>query len=293
MNIIGTGLSGLVGSRVVELLSPAFSFEDLSLDTGVDITKADIVVPRIESSPAAWVLHFAAKTDVDGAEHERELGVQSSFWIVNVKATEYIVAACKRSGKRLLYVSTDYVFDGTKDVYTEEDAPNPQGWYAVTKYEGEKRVAELGDTSLIIRIANPYRAQFDTKPDFVAKIREKLAAGEHILSPSDQLFVPTFIDDIAQAIRTLMGQNASGVYHIVGSVALSPFAAAKAVARTFGLDQSLVTPTTFTSYFTGRAPRPFRAALKNDKITKLGVRMATFDEGLKEVKRQVTSNKQL
>lgn len=286
MNIIGTGLSGLVGSRLVELLAPAFTFADLSLDTGVDITNVDVVVPRIEASAAPWVLHFAAKTDVDGAERERELGVQSSSWIVNVRATEHIVGACKRSGKRLLYVSTDYVFDGSKEAYTEEDTPNPQGWYAVTKFEGEKRVATLDSKALIIRIANPYRAQFAPKPDFVAKIREKLAAGERISSPSDQLFVPTFIDDIAKALKTLIEQNASGVYHVVGSDALSPFEAAKAVARTFGLDESLVTPTTFTSYFSGRAPRPFRATLKNDKITKLGVRMATFDGGLREIKKQ-------
>ena len=286
MKIIGTGLSGLVGSRVVELLSPLFSFEDLSLDTGVDITKEAVVVSRIRASEASWVFHFAAKTDVDEAENEREQGVQGSSWIVNVRATEHVVDACKRSGKRLLYISTDYVFDGTKDVYTEEDIPNPQGWYAVTKYEGEKRVATLVDHSVIIRIANPYRARFAAKPDFVAKIREKLEHGEQISSPSDQIFVPTFIDDIVHAIRILIEKNVSGIYHVVGSDALSPFEAAKAVARSYGFDESLVTPTTFVSYFAGRAPRPFRAHLKNDKITKFGVRMATFEEGLKEIKKQ-------
>ncbi len=287
MNILGTGLSGLVGSRVVELTSAAFSFEDLSFDTGVDITKEEVVVPRIESSDAPWLFHFAAKTDVDGAEAERTLGENSSFWIVNVKATEWIVAACKRSGKRLLYISTDYVFDGAKEAYTEDDTPNPKGWYAVTKHEGEKRVAELGDKSLIIRIANPYRAHFPTKPDFVAKIREKLETGVAIVSPSDQVFVPTFIDDIAYAVKTLIERNASGIYHVVGSDALSPYEASKTIARTFGYDESLVTPTTFAAYFAGRAPRPFRGYLKNDKITRFGVTMRTFAEGLEEIKRQV------
>lgn len=287
MNILGTGLSGLIGSRVVELLSPAYSFEDLSFDTGVDITKEEVVVPRIESSRAPWVLHFAAKTDVDGAEKERDLGEQSSSWVVNVTATEYIVAACKRSGKRLMYISTDYVFDGIKEYYTEEDAPNPQGWYAVTKYEGEKRVAELGGASVIIRIANPYRARFAAKPDFVAKIREKLGAGENIVSPSDQVFTPTFIDDIATAVSVLIEKNATGIYHVVGSDAMSPFESAKTIARTFGYDESLVHPTPFAAYFAGRAPRPFRAALKNDKITKFGVRMATFAKGLQTIKDQL------
>ena len=286
MNILGTGLSGLVGSRVVELLSPMHSFEDLSLDTGVDITKKDVVVPRIEKSNAQWLLHFAAKTDVDGAEREREQGVQGSSWVVNVQATEYIVEACRRSNKRLLYISTDYVFDGTKEFYTEEDTPNPQGWYAVTKHEGEKRVAQLGDKSLIIRIANPYRAHFAAKPDFVAKIRKKLEQGEPLTSPSDQLFVPTFIDDIAKAIENLVTGQATGVYHVVGSDALSPYDAARKIARAYGLDESLVSATAFSTYFAGKAPRPLHAVVKNDKITKFGVPMATFDEGLAEIKKQ-------
>lgn len=287
MKLLGTGLSGLVGSRVVELLSSVFSFEDLSLDTGVDITKKDIVDARIVRSDAPWVLHFAAKTDVEGAEKERGDGEKSSAWTVNVTATKYIVEACRRTDKRMVYISTDYVFDGTKDAYSEEDTPNPQGWYAVTKYEGEKLVSSLGKNGLIIRIANPYRAVFPQKPDFVAKIRTVLAEGRSMYSPNDQIFVPTFIDNIARAVEKLIAGYASGVYHVVGSTALTPYAAAMTIARTFGLDGSRIVATSFQEYFQGRAPRPFRAALKNDKISKFGVRMSTFNEGLAEVKKQL------
>lgn len=290
MKIIGTGLSGLVGSRVVEFLSPAFSFEDLSLDTGVDITHKDIVDARIAASDAPWVLHLAAKTDVEGAETERSLGSSSSSWIVNVTATKNIAEACKRSQKRMVYISTDYVFDGLQDTYSEDDAPRPLGWYAVTKYEGEKHVAALGDQGLILRIANPYRALFPAKPDFVAKIRSKLEQGESMQSPTDQVFVPTFIDDIARAIEKLMLLEGSGVYHVVGSEALSPYAAACMIARTYSLDESKILPTTFQEYFQGRAPRPFRAALKNDKISKFGIHMSPFAEGLTEIRRQQMSN---
>ncbi|MBI5449539.1 NAD(P)-dependent oxidoreductase [Candidatus Gottesmanbacteria bacterium] len=287
MNLLGTGLSGLVGSRIVELLSSEFHFEDLSLDTGVDITDKDIVNERIVASNAPWLIHFAAKTDVEGAEKERIFGEKSSAWRVNVTATRHIVEACKRANKRLLYISTDYVFDGTKDVYREDDIPNPQGWYAVTKYEGEKLVASLGEYGLIIRIANPYRAIFPAKPDFVAKIRTMLEEGRSMFSPDDQIFVPTFIDDIARAVKKLIVEYASGVYHVVGSTALTPYEAATLIARTFGFDESRIIATSFQKYFHGRAPRPFRAALKNDKISKFGVRMSTFAEGLAEVKKQL------
>lgn len=283
MKILGTGLSGLVGSRVVELLSGQFSFEDLSLDTGVDVTDKNVVDERIKQSDAPWVFHFAAKTDVDGAEKERALGEKSPTWIVNVSATKHIVNPCKLFGKKLLYISTDYVFDGTKDFYTEDDSPNPQGWYAATKYEGEKLVSQLRENGLVIRIANPYKAVNKDKLDFVHKIISLLKNGTDIESPSDQIFIPTLIDDIAEAIRFLVEKNAKGVFHVAGSQALSPFDATKKIAVAFGLDPALVSETTFAKYFSGRAPRPFRADLKNDKLSKFGFRMSTFDEGLAKI----------
>lgn len=289
MKILGTGLSGLVGSRVTELLSPDFSFENLSLETGVDITRKESVDARIDHSSAPWVFHFAARTDVDGAEKEKDLGEKSPSWVVNVSATQHIVDACRRTGKKLLYISTDFVFDGTRDVYTEEDVPNPQGWYARTKYEGEKRVMSLTDRALVVRIANPYRSNFPVKPDFVHKIIERFVEKVPVVAANDQIFVPTFIDDIARALATLVRLDASGIYHVVGSQALTPYEAAQRIARTFGFTAARIEPTTFKEYFAGRAPRPFHAVLKNDKISELGVSMKSFEEGLQMVKQQETT----
>ncbi len=284
MKILGTGLSGMVGSRVIELLSPRFQFENLSLETGVDITKKETVDRYVEHSDAPWIFHFAARTDVDGAEKERDQKEESPTWVVNVSATQYIVDACKKFRKKLLYISTDFVFDGEKDQYTEKDTPHPLGWYAETKYEGEKRVDTLGGDGLIIRIANPYQSARFTKADFVHKIIDRLASGQEVIAAQDQIFVPTFIDDIAPAIETLVTRGLFGIYHVVGSQALSPFMAAQKIAKLFNFDISLVKPASFVQYFSGRAPRPFHANLKNDKITQLGVVMHSFDEGLAIVK---------
>jgi dTDP-4-dehydrorhamnose reductase len=220
MNILGTGLSGLIGTRVCQLLS-SYTFQNLSLETGVDITDPKTVDEYFSKSDAQWVFHFAAKTDVDGAEKERHLGVKSSSYIVNVLATKHIVDACRKTGKKLLYVSTDFVFDGTKSLYTEADTPNPLGWYAQTKYEGEKLVSG-SPRSLIIRIANPYGAASDIRPDFVHKIITRLASGGDVTAPSDQIFIPTFIDDIARAIGKLIAADARGIYHVVGTGPLTP-----------------------------------------------------------------------
>ena len=281
MKIIGTGLSGLVGSRVMELLEPEFQFENLSLETGVDITQKNVVQKRIAASNAPWVFHFAAVTDVDASENERELGKSSLAWRVNVEGTRNIVEAANVSGKHVFYISTDFVFDGNAGPYTEESQPNPLSWYAVTKYEGEKIVAGMGALGLTLRIAFPYQARQQGRADFVHRIMEELKAGKEIIAPTDQLVSPTFIDDVARVIRTLVTSNASGIYHAVGSQALSPYDAAILIAKTQHLDKSKIAPTTWVSYYSKRAPRPHRAVLKNAKIEILGLSMLPFSEGIR------------
>lgn len=283
MNIIGTGLSGLVGSRVVELLEPEFQFENLSLETGFDITHKDAVMDRIIRSHAPWVFHFAAVTDLDSAENERQLGSKSQVWRVNVDGTRNIVEVAQTSSKHVLYLSTDFVFDGSQGPYTEESQPNPQSWYAETKYEGEKVITGLGASGLILRIAFPYQARPQGRPDFVHRIMEQLHAGERIQTPNDQRITPTYIDDVARVIRVLVSGDASGIYHAVGSQALSPYDAALLIAQTHHLDKSKIAPVSSQSYYKDRAPRPRQAVLKNDKIESLGVSMIPFTEGIRFV----------
>lgn len=293
MNIIGTGLSGLVGSRVVELLTQ-HTFTNFSLENGVDITDKVVITQRISAAiEASWILHLAAYTNVQQAEKDRNLGEASAAWHVNVEATQNIVDVCKSTGKRLLYIDTDYAFDGTKDSYTEEDIPHPLGWYAITKSEGAKRALTLGDHSVVVRISNPYRANpvglpagRQGKKDFVHKMLESMIVNHEVIAPNDQIFVPTFIDDIARALEILMRTEQSGIFHVVGSQALSPFDAALSLARLYGLDESKITSTSFSSYSQGRAPTPQKAALRNDKARALGIIMRRFDDGIAEMKHQ-------
>lgn len=286
MRILGTGLSGLVGSRIAELLSPKHSFVNFSLENRVDITNREDIVSRITAdTEAPWVLHLAAYTNVQAAEADRGLGVDSMAWKVNVVATQHIVEACIACGKRLLYVDTDYAFDGKKETYTEEDVIHPLSWYAMTKSEGAKRVLKLGDKGLVIRISNPYRAHPIGKKDFAHKMLERLLTGSEVIAPADQLIVPTFIDDIARAVEALLARSANGIYHVVGDQAVSPYDAAKTIARVYACDPTLVKKTTFAAFFAGRAPIPRYAVLQNEKIRSLGVVMRGFDEGITEVKR--------
>lgn len=289
MNILGTGLSGLVGSRIMELLSPSMTFKNLSLETGVDITNKKDVDAYFAESSADWVFHLAAYTDVQGAEKEKEHQKESTAWKVNVLATEYIVDNCRLHKKKLLYIDTDYAFDGKSGPYDEDSIPNPQCWYAKTKTEGAKRVLSLGKDGLVVRISNPYRAHPVGKKDFVHKMLERFSQGLSISAPNDSLFVPTFIDDLAIAVERMVTVNAYGIYHVVGSEALSPYQASLQIAHIFNCDSSLVKETTFGEMFTDRAPAPQLANLTQEKIKNLGVHPHTFEEGLIEVKSQESS----
>ena len=286
MKILGTGLTGLVGSRIVELLSDKNEFENLSRSSGVDITDKNQVLERIKNSDAQVVLHLAAKADVDGCEGDKSLGREGEAWKINVEGTRNVADACLQTNKKLIYISTDFVFDGKKEVYQEDDIPSPINWYAQTKYEGEKTVQELKTSWIIARIAYPYRVNF-VKPDFFRAIFNRLKNGEPVAAVTDHIFTPTYIDDIAFALDALLIGNYNGIFHVVGSQSLTPFDAANLIADKFELDKSKISKTTRSEFFNNRASRPFQLALKNDKITKLGIEMRTFEQGLIEVKSQI------
>jgi dTDP-4-dehydrorhamnose reductase len=289
--IFGIGITGLIGSRIVEILSDQYDFQNLSLETGVNITDPATLSVIEDDQEHEIVLHLAAKADVDGCENDKLLGKEGAAWKINVEGTRNVVAACRKSGKKIIYISTDFVFEGTKAVgerYTEEDTPNPVNWYAVTKYEGEKIVQESGIPYIIVRPAYPYRTPFAEKNDLVQAILKRLQAGQQVAAVTDHIMCPTYVDDLAGSLDTLITHNATGIYHVVGSQAISPYDLALLIAKTFAFDVSLVSPTTREDFFAGRAHRPFNLALSNAKIEKLGVKMKTVEEGLRALKDQIT-----
>lgn len=288
MKILGTGLTGLVGSRIVELLKDKYEFENLSRSSGIDISDKNQVSEKIKNSDAQIVLHLAGKANVDGCELDKPLGVEGEAWKINVEGTRNVAEACLATNKKLIYISTDFVFDGINSPvngYSEEDTPNPVNWYAQTKYEGEKFVQSSKNPWIIARIAYPYRGNF-TKPDFFRAILERLREGKPVAAVTDHVFTPTYIDDIALALDCLIKNNSQGTFHVVGSQSMTPYDAALLIAKTFNFDKNLISETTRKEFFKDRANRPFQLRLKNDKITELGVRMRTFEEGLVEIKRQ-------
>lgn len=289
MQIIGTGLSGLVGSRIVEL-NPQYQFTDLSLESGYNILKTETLEDVFHNSPSDIVIHLAAFTDTRAAWNQK--GDKSgSCYQINVVGTQNIANLCRKYGKYLIHISTDFVFDGKKDtVYTEDDIPNPLDWYGQTKYEAEKVILDGQVNFSIIRIALPYRSSFAAKTDSARKIITKLQNNETVSMFADQITTPTFIDDIANGISKIIVKKPQGIYHLVGSSYQSPFNMAQQIAKIFGFNQNQIIATSLVEYLKTPNVRPYalNGALSNQKfILEFNYIPKTLTDGLQEIKRQL------
>ena len=271
-----TGADGLVGSRIVELLKQDFQFIPIP-QSKMDITNVDEVNSILKRIDFDVFLHLAAYTNVAGAETNKEICFK-----INRDGTRNVFDIVTAKGKKFIYISTDFVFDGTSPPYFEDSTPNPIATYAASKYEGEKVVK---GSAMIVRIAYPYRAAFGPKKDFFRTFKSLLEQKKPLTMITDSLMTPTFIDDIAYGLKYLFNNFSPETYHLVGSRSLSPYDAAIKVAETFGLDKSLIGKTTYQQYVKDKAALPRLADIRSKKNDFW--KMKTFEEGLEEIKKQL------
>lgn len=272
-----TGLSGFIGTRLGELFGKSFALVDWYRRTPsahavasfpLDTTDERAVGAALERDHPSAVINVAAQANVDLCEGERD-DPTGPAWRSNADAPSALARACKGAGIRLLHVSTDYVFDGSAGPY---DEASPTGraanWYGETKLAGERAVLAAGGDTAIARIVLPYRRPPASRVDLVQLIRARLGAGQPFVGATDQLITPTLADDIADGLIALAVSDVQGIYHLAGATLLSPYEAGLAVARTFGLDESLVRPGTLAEITSRapRAPRPARTALLSDRF---------------------------
>ncbi len=281
LKIATTGPTGLVGSRIIELLSADFEFIQLQYENGFDITNKEIVSSHLKDLNFDIFLHLAAYTLVDRAEEENELAYK-----INVEGTKNVFDQVSQKKKKFIYISTDYVFNGLTPevVFDENSQPDPVGVYGQSKYEGEKIVDGKG---MIVRIAYPYRASYEAKSDFARKIKSLLEEGKNLKMITDSLITPTFVDDIAHALKHLMKNFSNEIFHIVGSTTSSPYDAGKLIAKTFSLDENAISKTTFVEYYKDFAKtRPQYTPTKSIKNN--FHKMKTFEEGLLEIRSRIS-----
>lgn len=287
--IFATGATGLVGSRFVEMFADDYEVINLDLTTGVDITRADTLHSALNKhSDAAAIIHLAAFTDTNKAM-EQKGDKNGACYQVNVEGTRNVAAAARARNLHLIHVSTDFVFDGTKNTpYTEDDQPSPIEWYGETKAIAEQVVRDSGASYAIVRISYPYRANYQAKPDLVKKIRAGLESGKLYPQFTDTTITPTWIDDIARTFDALIRRKKTGIYHASGSTSLSPYEFACAVAEAYGFDPNVVKQGSLTEYLV-TATRPYarHVAMSNNKASnELGLKFADLATGLAEIKKQ-------
>ena len=219
-----------------------------------------------------YVINTAAFTNVDKSETEKE-----TAWKVNVNGVENIALYSWTIDAHMIHMSTDYIFDGKRGPYSENDKPNPIGYYGRSKLASENSIRTSGVRFTIIRTNILYGPVKYGRPDFVKWVIDSLKDGNKIRIVTDQIGNPTFIDDLVGAIHKIIEFKKEGIYNIGGAELLSRFDFTKRIAKYFALDENLILPV-LTEELNQTAPRPLNSGLITLKAgTELGFKARSIE----------------
>ena len=260
MKVLVTGAGGQVGT---ELLTAFPGHEVVGVTHGeLDVGDRDAVLAALAAEAPDAVVHAAAWTAVDACEADPDRALR-----VNALGTRHVVEAARRLGARVCYLSTDYVFDGTKvEPYDEWDAPAPRSAYGRSKLGGEQA---LGAEDTVVRtswVCGRYG------PNMVATILRLAAEPGPLRFVDDQRGHPTFADDLATMVARLVLEERPGRFHVTNQGAVSWFEFAGAVLAAAGDDPGRVEPIATTDLDPPRpAPRPANSVLDNAALRLSGI----------------------
>ena len=254
MKVLVTGANGMLGQDLCPILEDA-GYEVIETDiNNLDITNAEAAAAFIKQEAPEIVVHCAAYTNVDKAEEDLK-----NAELINVTGTENIAKACAEAGAVMVYISTDYVFDGTKNSpYTPDDKPNPINNYGLTKLKGEEAVKKYCEKYYIARTSWLYGhhgKNFVETMISLAKDRPELKVVD------DQIGCPTWTVELANGILKLFDKP-YGTYHVCGSGSTSWYGFAKEILKNCEVK---ILPCT-TEEFPRPARRPKYSIMDNNKI---------------------------
>ncbi len=296
------GATGLVGSKVAEL-APSFGYEPHCTQNArrgpypnsynLDITDRAATIGLVDMVCPEAIIHTAALHNVDYCETHKDEAVR-----VNVEGTRNLTDAASKTGSRLVYVSTDYIFDGRKGHYVESDPPNPLHHYARTKLDGERVVSGLSSYSIsrpsvIYGWSSLEKSSVPSSSgkslNFAMFVLDKCRKGETVRAVNDQFSSPTFADNLAEALLRIAASRANGIFHTAGRSCLSRYEFALRIAETFGYPSSMIQPIA-SKELNQLAERPKTSCLAVDRAEQaLGMRFLTAEEGLVRMKEQVAA----
>ncbi|NDH45684.1 MAG: dTDP-4-dehydrorhamnose reductase [Actinobacteria bacterium] len=263
VKILVTGAAGQLGRELVDVATGAGHDVFAASRAELDVTKPEVVRAVVLREQPAVIVHAAAWTAVDACESDREKAM-----LHNGAATRFVVDAAREVGARVIYISTDYVFDGTKPTpYVEADVPNPQSVYGVSKLAGEQAVDTSIDT--VVRIS--WVCGFHGA-NMVKTILRIAAQQDTLTFVDDQVGCPTFADDAAAMITRLATEGRPGIWHVTNQGAVSWYEFTREVLRAAGHDPARVKPVRTRDLVPARpAPRPANSVLDNAALRTAGI----------------------
>ena len=273
------GGSGFVGRVLVSRFKcPGTSFSGKEGYLRCDATDFLSLAHVLEETNPDVVVNCVGLANVDLAETNPELARK-----LNLLSVRNIVEMQKKLHFKLVHISTDYVFDGEEGHRAETDKENPINAYGKTKLEGEHEISDKED-SLILRISTPYGdGKGSVKKQFFEHIVENVSKGNTVKAVSDQIVTPTYLPDLARAMKTLLDNERTGVFHISSLDTLSRFEFAQEVARAAGLNEELVEPVPMRSLEGWIAKRPRDTSLDVSLSMKSGVKYTRIRDALGEL----------
>jgi len=264
----------MLGTELVNLLQE--KHEVLGCDVhNCDIRNYEHLEAVVSSYRPEVIIHTAAYTNVDKAESD-----EGAASLLNETGTKYIAMIAKQYLAKVVYISTDYVFDGTHTTpYTEEDQPHPLGVYGSTKLQAEQQIQRILQDFLIVRTAWLYGRY---GKNFVSAILQRAQEQDTLKVVNDQTGSPSYAKDVANGILTLLTYNVSGIVHLTNSGQCTWYDFAKVILEYAGMPHVTVEPIS-TAELGRPAPRPGFSVLDCSKFPALtGQKLRHWKEGLQE-----------
>ncbi len=290
--ILITGASGFLGSHLALSLKNAYEVRGTFARRPVDLPGCPMerldftsgssgLSALIERFRPDVVIHAAALIDIDLCEREPVAARR-----INEDAVRQVASAAAAARARLVYFSTDMVFDGRKGMYAEDDEPSPLTVYGRTKLAGERLALGLCPGSVVARLSLMYGTGSAEHGSFLGWMRARLEKGEALSLFTDQYRTPLYVRDVCRAVeRILRAPGIRGLYHLAGPDRMNRFDFGRKTAEVFGFPERLLRPVLMEE-MPGLIPRPKDNSMDNRKAVRdLGIRFAGAVDGLRAVAR--------
>ncbi|MEO8404935.1 MAG: SDR family oxidoreductase [Chitinophagaceae bacterium] len=292
MKVLVTGANGFLGYYLVEQLLQKgytviatgkgkcrlpFTSQPAFIYAMMDFTDPFSVHDVFEKYQPEIVVHAGAISKPDECETN-----QWQAYIVNVESTVTLLVNAAEQKAFFVFISTDFVFDGEKGMYTENDEPDPVNYYGKTKLEAEELVADYEFGWSIVRTVLVYGKPASGRTNILTIVKDKLEKGEEYKVVDDQVRTPTYVEDLAAGIVSIIDKKATGIYHLSGDEIMTPYQMAIKAAEYLQLNTSLIKRVTAAD-FSQPAKRPAKTGFVIEKARKeLGYKPISFEEGLKK-----------